>query len=1134
MINDTVQSDPMAMNLINTINSQFYNRTKVEGRKVGNGIDNLRLEVEVGEDMVLWLHFISPTERHSVSFPMPFFFNGVQLIQQNEVLRAVSNFWFEHDNSELNYNGAMYKVILSDCTGLVSPALSKKSCYLQQMIYGFANSNAAVIANRFQRAINDVVHKMPLHETLLNSFVMNNRLMIVDPCFDELRSPSSRLAYQVSKAKKYFDRGWSGLGLSDGVLADKNYLLKVDLRRLSPFGIRWHNPQRNLFSTLGMKGDELPLIRSQSMQALMDAGITRGGWNFVTAFADIPDVFEDQIVLGKHLVDKISVHAERRLQVFGDILVKEGQSIKRGTPIGTAPQDGVKCFDVECDSAIVKRVVESKVNVGGNQTKVYNVVVTYTRNLKDGFKFTNLHGNKGVIRVFDIGYATNPATGEKVQIDVVVGGKTVGKRKNFGQVLEALITNILPIEGGVQQPAVLADDWHQSVEEISRGLVSRGFRADGTWDCDTYAGKLTAVVGKVFWGCIKTPEDQIWEQNDLLSRNCTDLRTKGLKFSHVEMRALKTRFGDENPVLDELLSYVQGTENLHELITMAKAKRGELPNDKPILTVDQVKPLDQSAGTIIAGQWISGTVVDEFFMPNGFVLRLPIQYQTILDKNDKIVHEGSPMATLDPTAVAKAEEVYTTSSLYIPSGIMRKCWRHENGMYGLSEIGVIVNNVLVMAHRLIAAPEEAINHRLYYTALYSFFDSVSTILCSKRGEISKLGMSVRYPFSTKAVATLSSTLPKNTVEIHRSLANILKVSNGDVVVAERFPCLGFMSVRLQRVRITDDPMCKYTIRASGNSLVSTNLDHDGDVLYLAAFHTPEAREAIKREFDNPNQTCYGEICKLNDRKGAPHVKCYGLSDFNLSIFQDLTNQRHAEILEMNTGVKAQTGPVIALTYNLMRIVENSTLATSQKMKVAVEMFLEKAAQSVFEQKHGGRSLYSIVIDGVCTGDVETLVSVGFRRSTTERLCALISAKAAEIGIFDLRRYHADAIENGKSNIISLIVRKQNKIYFASRSKIEAIVLLKALESPVVDIPSAIFSWVASGKAAVMRTKLDDLFVEEAVAGFSSEENKDACCQLVDALDVMFRPKQVATIREIVAHMLGRVRADSGMRSIACR
>jgi hypothetical protein len=1128
---EATHADPKLTNLVQAITGQFHARTAVEGQKCGRTtLLGLSMQTEITDDMILWLHFTNGVERHSVNFPIPFIRDGVTLIRQNEVLRAICPFWKESEQREIDYLSAIYSVALADCTGLVNPILAKSTPYIQQVIYGFCNGNAPVIINRFQKAINEVVHRMPLHETMLNSWVMNQRLIIIDPAFDELRSPEDRLHYQVNKARKYFPYGWTALGLSDGTLADKNYILKADLRRLSPFGWRFHNPQRNLFSTLGMKGDELPIIRSQSMQDLMDVGITRHGWNFTTAFVDIPDVFEDQIMVDKSHRDKYVTY-DRRFQVFGDMLVKEGDTIKCGQAIGTAPDTEPKIFQVACDHAEVKKIVQSIVNVGGNPTRVYNVVIEYRRNFRDGLKLTNLHGNKGVIRMADLGYATNPATGEKAKIDIIVGAKTVGKRKNYGQVLEALLNNVMSLREDPDEPVVLPDDWYQPMEQVTTGLAKRGYRADGTWDCDTYAGKVTAVVGRVFWGCIKTPEDQIWKKGDTVCRNGKEVRTRGLKFSHVEFRALKTRFGDDNPVLDEILSYVQGTENLRELIRMAAAKKGVLPKaNYPTVDYRNVRPLDQSAGTILGGQWIAGTVVDEFFMPDGFVMTLPLPYQTLLDDDLEVIHEGSPMATVDNKDDVFLQ--YQTDKLYIPSGILRKCWRHDNGMYGLSEVGVIVNNVVTMIQRLLANPQDPVSHRLYYTALYSFFDQVAGMLCSKRGDISTLGMSVRYPFSAKAVATLSTTLPKNTVEIHRSMANIMNVHTGDVVLAERFPCLGFMSVRLQRVQVTDDPMCKYTIRVSGNSLVSQNLDHDGDVLFLAALHTPQAKEALRREFTNPNPTCYGEIDKLNNRKGAPHVKCYSLSDFQITPFADPTNEGHAAIVEKNTGVKAQTGPVIALTYNLMRIVENSGLAQSQKMKVAIEMFLEKAAQSVFEQKHGGKSLYEIVIDGVCMGDVEMLVDVGFKRGTTEKLCALIKEKAAAIGVFDLVKYHVKAKEKGFSNIISKIVRTQNRIYFVSRSKLEAIALLDALEAPTVDIPSEIFRWVMSGKADLVETELDKFMTAASLDCVKNEDTKEACAMLVDAVGAMFVASSPPTVKESFQRMRDFSRRMSKQRGIS--
>jgi hypothetical protein len=58
-------------------------------------------------------------------------------------------------------------------------------------------------------------------------------------------------------------------------------------------------------------------------------------------------------------------------------------------------------------------------------------------------------------------------------------------------------------------------------------LFRKGFREDGTWDCDTHAGKVKAVCGKVFWGCIKTPHDQVWKKDATIARNNKEVRTAG-------------------------------------------------------------------------------------------------------------------------------------------------------------------------------------------------------------------------------------------------------------------------------------------------------------------------------------------------------------------------------------------------------------------------------------------------------------------------------------------------------------------------------------------------------------------------------------------------------------------------------
>jgi hypothetical protein len=1116
--------------LVNTIRSEFHNCAVLGARRRGETTD-LGFDVVIDPAKALWLHFSQGEEIYSVKFPVPFVKNGVILIQQNEVMRAVCNHWSETEQREIDYLEAMSRIILGNPAGLIPAEMIKKVYWIQRMINSFKFGNTATATYLFQKSINEFVNKMPLHETMMNSFVMNQRLIIVDPAFDELRSPDERLKYQTAKAVKYHNKGWTSIGLSDGTLADKNYILKQDLRQFSPFGIRFHNPQRNLYSTLGMKGDEYPRIRSASMQQLMNNGISRKGWNLFTAFVDVPDVFEDQIMVDKSLCEK-RITFNRRFQIFGKISVKEGQALKQNSVLGVATDGEKTRFKVVCEKAEVVKVVKSHAEVGGNKTEVYNVVVRCSRFFKDGFKLTNLHGNKGIVRVADLGYAIDPRTGNKRKIDVIVSVKTIGKRRNYGQALEAVINCLLETDetekvtvrdqvvlaGGIGhelriverpkavKPVVFADDFEISNGELESRLEKAGYNRDGLWKCDTYAGKFKALCGTVFWGCIKTPEDQVWRHGRTEAVDGKGIRRAGLKISHVEMRALRTRFGeDDNPVIDEIMSYAQGAENTRELLRMAQSIRGVVLPEKPVLKFEDLRAVDQSSGTIVPKKEIAGTVVDEDFFPEGFNIELPFPYQILVDVKGEIIHEGHPLdrnkMSMEISSAIKEE--YLATHLYVPSANLRKCWRHDTGKYGLSEVGVVINNMLLMETKLRKDPVAdnlENNFRLYYSALFRYFSSVASMLGGKRGEISTFTMAVRYPISVKATAALSNTLPKNTVEIHRSMAKQLRVNNGDVVIAERFPCLGFMSVRLQKVAITDDPMAKFVIRVSGNSLVSQNLDFDGDVIYLMALHTKEAKQALEKEFANPNRTCYDEIKRLNERKGKPHIMTMSLQDINISKFKDMDEEEHALIVEKNTGVKAQTGPVIALTYNLMRIVENSGIAGDQKMKVAIEMFLEKAAQSVFEQKHGGKSLYDIVIEGVCQADVEMLVEVGFKRGTTEKLLSIIRDQAAAMGIFDLRKEYWKAKKNGQSNIISKIVRNFNRIYYASRAKLHVIDVLKALDLPASDIPSEMFKWSMAGRIGQGPTMLDKIINEERAKKIEDSGLREICIMMSNFID----------------------------------
>jgi len=1118
--------------LVNLVTSQFVSRTQIES----NGdprFRNVTLTPSF-QDQSLWFTMsMVDGEVHNITVPLPFVQDGIVFIKVNGIRRAVCDHYDVKTERRLSYLSAIQTIFLGDFSGFIDTVTSKKTMFVQQLAYSVVNNNSSIIVYSLQKAINELVNKMPLHETNMNSWMMNNRLMVIDPEFDILTDPKERLQYQIKKNQDYFARGWTSIGLSDGTLADKNYILTHDMRCYTPFGLNHHNPQRNLYSTLGMKGDELPNIRSRSMQNLMDIGIKRTGWNLMTAFVDVPDTFEDQIVLDESLKDLFTTK-ERRIQCFGEVIVKPGQKLVYGQALAVCPDGRNELFKVFADEAWVQNVTETVVSVGGLKKKAYDLVVIIKRKFKDGTKITNTHGNKGVIRFKDLGYAIDENTGEKVKLQVLVSAKTIGKRKNYGQVLEMLFNNLrdfdstdngrlqpvttsrlykdgvavipsLCVKAGKAAPVILDDEYVVSKEELV-AIEARhrefGFGPECTRTCETYAGKFTAVCGKVFWGVVKDPEDQLWEDDATTITNGKDLRAAGLKFSTVEFKALETVFGKDNSVMREVLSHVQGTDLVHDAIEILKSKTGIVSSDKCIVDPLKIKTVDQSGGTLFSEAALAGTMADEFSYVNGCAIQLPVKYQTALPVKDfDEIYEGMAVYTEETLDRAQFRALYTTDKIVDPGSVLRRAWKHSSGLYGMSELATVLNNIILFCKRHNAEPEEPRHLNMLYRAVYNYYANVARLLSTKKGVLSTQALSVRYPYSAKGVATLSNELPMHTVEIHRNMAKVIGVNDGDCVIVERFPCLGFMGVRVQKVVITDDPMCRFTIRASKQSLVSTNLDFDGDVIYIAAFHTKEAKAELLQQWENPSESYWKYVDKLNNRKGGPFLHEMCLKDYNINAFPKFGAEQHGEVVGKLTGVKAQTGPVIAMTYNIMRIMENSGVEVDQDMRAGIEYFVEKAGQSVFEQKHGGQSLHDIVIDAICTADVAALVAEGFEEHVSKFICSIVKKKAADLNIHDLVHYH----KTSTSNIVSKIVRANNKLYCVSRSYLEGCRILENLNTPVVDLPSRIFKLTTSNEFRNMKTSLDVAF-EDKLLRNASEDVRESCKKLFKCIDKMFGMK----------------------------
>ncbi len=1047
------------------VQKDLFNRIKRINIRRGGVLDTIKIGVKIitrNRNMIVRFENRDSEEIQELFIPMPWKEDNGLVKIGNRVQRAVCKWIIEGDSKIYSYLDIIY--IMLTC-GADHPINDNKitKCLNEKIILGFCNEDYSGL-NEAQRRINDLTSQLPLHEKDMLTWAMNRRVMVIDPIFSSL-SPDQTLEYKVNQSKKYFNLGWSLIGLSDSALATKNYLLMEDLKKYTPYGLRHHNPQRNLYQTLGIDGEEEPVVRSKSMQKLIDEGVSRKGWNLMTAFIDLPLNFEDQIIVSKKTAERLQSKHKRSFVCWGTPVVKSNQEIKRGDIISIEIHGDPIIFRLHCDYAKVISVEEDELPFNGCMMVVHIVTVEVTRKFRDGTKITNLHGNKGVIKIEETGEMWDPVRKQQIHIDIIVSGKSVEeKRKNFGQILEALTT----LTCGIEEPVVIGDKGVVTNDVLGKSLSDKGYAKDGTNRCRTKWGEFDSICGWIFWGHSKDVEDQKWDKGTVNRLNGKGLRPAGTKISPIELKSLITIFGPKNPVVDEILSYQQGMGKVKDMLRVIDGLRGNYPTNLPILDPSKMKPLETRGLSFFEPLDLYRTVCDEDFCSEGFIIQLPTQIQITVPKNAwEEVYEGEVNK-----GIAKEGKTYIIDKVIGPAGKYRRQWRYNTGAFGIDELGAYLN-------RIVLACQKGEDNQIR-RAVSIYFNRVSRKLSTKTGDISQYFLSIRYPYSTRAGAAVTDKLPENWIEIHETMARDLGVKTGDLIIIERFPCLGFVSLRVQKIRVTKDPQCEFVIRVSGNSLISQNLDFDGDCLYPMAFHTPASKMALIEEFNNPHPYRAEIIKEMNDKK-VPFTGTINLNQLQITIFPDLTAERHAEIVSKSVGVKAHTGPVIALAYNLMRIVEGEVGYSDVETHATIEKMLDYLGNSVFSQKHGRESLHSRCVEAICLAEVERMVEMGFSQDGSKILCKIIEKKASEIGITDLKEHFRRHKEEGKSNIINTIVRKCHKIYFATRANLHPIRLLEHLETEPNDLVGYLFknsiAKIEPMKEEALTLRLKDLFKE---------------------------------------------------------
>jgi hypothetical protein len=190
------------------------------------------------EEMIIDI-LVNNAIRLSLVVPLPYLENGI-IYLGTTVKRCPGSFVF--NGSAFDYLDFIHKVLVDNCNHIFG--LHILSTPLGRLAQLHTVQNPALVVRNIQKMINQIISSIPLSDGPLKDYVMNRRLMFLDPNFSKLK-PDEKLEYQVKKELDCFPL--TGLGLSDSVMSEGNCLLSVDIRNYTPFSA-YHNPKRNLFS----------------------------------------------------------------------------------------------------------------------------------------------------------------------------------------------------------------------------------------------------------------------------------------------------------------------------------------------------------------------------------------------------------------------------------------------------------------------------------------------------------------------------------------------------------------------------------------------------------------------------------------------------------------------------------------------------------------------------------------------------------------------------------------------------------------------------------------------------------------------------------------------------------------------
>lgn len=434
--------------------------------------------------------------------------------------------------------------------------------------------------------------------------------------------------------------------------------------------------------------------------------------------------------------------------------------------------------------------------------------------------------------------------------------------------------------------------------------------------------------------------------------------------------SLVTTFGSNSCVVTEILSHRKDVDEGLEYLNTFNSVLG------PGIDADCVMPNELRA------------------LPRGESVFQNVEeiYDTVADPD---MRAGYYLVLPEPVPIYSNKNVVgRVSKVYIPRGCTDP-WIHSSGFIVIPPTAVKANNLLVSCQNRANLPRKA-----YIMSVTRFLTEISSNLTGKNGVLTRTLFGVQYPHAVRGKALCSDRVRPFNVAMPYHMAQTLGVEPGQYVLGLRYPDLGTSSWIVCKVQeLLHGGEYSHSIIVGENSWTSTNLDFDGDTIYLMSLKTRDSNKELEKKFwlhDRRREI----IDMLNEKKPYPETNS-GMSLEHIDFTKREANDKETYLLAVQglNAVKLRTAPTVGYLYAIERILE-TVCGLSEDWRVEYEELFRRIAQMSIGAKHGVTPAFTQFRDAVENIDsaksYRALIGLGIPDNVVTMLQSAITAQCISV------------------------------------------------------------------------------------------------------------------------------------------